>query len=199
MHRQFFWSACQSIEKYIKAILVINDKSALPFRHDIQKSFDELVKIKPLEILFTIPKQIEVFQNYPELWGSSNIEDFIIHINQNGHPDSRYDTFSTTSNFTDLYKLDQLIFKLRSLCSDEGWSKEFVKLISNSEYMLNALCDNNFKFFPEFKHTKIPCNSKSHVTELQILFNNEVSEYSKLRHWVKLNIYKNVDKLKFEK
>jgi hypothetical protein len=196
MHRHFFWSACQAIEKYIKAILVINNLSVLKLKHNINKSFTELTKTHKIQDSFIVPAEVELFNTNPELWGSNSIKDFVSHINKNGNAANRYDTFSIISNFSDLYKLDQIVSILRNISSSNEWSHELIKLIDSSESIKQALYDNNFSMAPKFKHTKIVHTSKGHVTELEILFKNNISGYQELRSWVTSNIYEKTDLLK---
>src|SRR3954452_5491489 len=57
--QQFLWAGFQAVEKYLKAILLYNDRSAKKLGHDIEAAYRQLVEIK--DINFDIPVVVEQF------------------------------------------------------------------------------------------------------------------------------------------
>ncbi len=55
--QQFLWSALQTIEKYLKAILLYNRKSTINLSHNISKAYEEVLKIS--DISFDFPEEIK--------------------------------------------------------------------------------------------------------------------------------------------
>jgi len=111
MNEEFWWQSLQAIEKYLKAGLVLNNISVKKgFGHNIKKlwekhldSFDDCA-VKTL----SKPKSLA-----DDRWNDTPLHDFILQINQMGHPGSRYGLISYSNNKDDLFKLDQLAFELR--------------------------------------------------------------------------------------
>lgn len=59
---QFLWSALQAIEKQLKAILVLNGRSALKLNHNVEKALDRVCEITDLRL--NPPKVVRDFVSY---------------------------------------------------------------------------------------------------------------------------------------
>lgn len=127
LHRHFWWSAAQSVEKYLKASLVLNGVSVKNYSHDIIKLFEELCSVDGARELipeeFIKPDQVPIFNEIKSSWGSGSVDDFIARLAKHGDPNNRYDYIGIEITRGDLFKLDQFVFVLRNLSVN---LKEFV-------------------------------------------------------------------------
>lgn len=69
LSQQFLWASLQALEKYIKAILLYNDKSTKDIGHDIALGYDRLSQI--VDIDFDIPSEVEQFIRYLSAQGAN--------------------------------------------------------------------------------------------------------------------------------
>lgn len=67
LSQQFLWFSQQALEKYLKAILLFNDKSTKSLNHNLVKAYLEMRKI--IDIPFNIPKDTETFVKYIDNYG----------------------------------------------------------------------------------------------------------------------------------
>ncbi len=94
---QFLWLALQSIEKYLKAILLYNDRLTKGLSHDIEKSFQKIKEIS--DISFQFPHELPKF---------------IAYVNQQGI--NRYFEFAAYALGDELQKLDSTVWHIRRYC-----------------------------------------------------------------------------------
>ncbi len=104
LRQQFLWSAHQAIEKYLKAILLYNGRSARhpsfrkkEFGHDLLALISEVRKI-PI-FAFEIPLEDETFINYLAAQGAN-----------------RYLSISAYNTDKELHQLDSAIWHIRRYC-----------------------------------------------------------------------------------
>lgn len=97
LNEQFFWAALQAIEKYLKAILLYNRKSAKKLGHDITKAFARVLTIN--DINFKFPK---------------DIDKYLLHIEEQGK--NRYFEYSRYEYGRELLYLDKTVWHLRQYC-----------------------------------------------------------------------------------
>ena len=97
LDQQFLWCALQSVEKYIKGILLFNERSTKKLGHDLKKAFDALFRIVDINFQFT-----------------SDIEGYIQYLNIAGP--NRYFTYPYKTNANDLLMLDKTVWHLRRYC-----------------------------------------------------------------------------------
>jgi hypothetical protein len=69
LKQQFLWASLQSIEKYLKAILLYNDRSTKGLGHDIEQAYGRLHQIA--DIKFDIPKDVQEFILYLNVQGAN--------------------------------------------------------------------------------------------------------------------------------
>ena len=113
---QFHWSAQQTLEKYLKGILLLNDKSVVKFGHNLIGLNAEAKTIAG----DLIPKELLQPSYFPEPTGfapsgSETTDTFIARLNERGHTDNRYRHYSMTFDGYDLHRFDKLCFHLRRL------------------------------------------------------------------------------------
>lgn len=123
LHRQFFWGAAQSLEKYLKAALLLNGYSAKQdgsnnkYRHNLAALFDAVNRFAGnlIPSQLEAPVQVALFSQNKKLWGDPTTKNFISRINEHGDPSNRYDYFGFELEAADLYKFDQVVFALRNI------------------------------------------------------------------------------------
>lgn len=117
LHHQFYWSAQQALEKYLKCALILNGGNASSQGHDLKKLFDEIAEIAGglIPTLFVPPN------NFPKLSGVPNrgfeiFSEFVDRMNSEGSTNVRYRAYSIAPQNFDLHKLDELCFQIRRIC-----------------------------------------------------------------------------------
>jgi hypothetical protein len=110
----FFWLAVHSIEKYLKALLLLNGKSARNYSHNIVALYTTATEIAPELFPAVLVKPDE--QMPDEFWRNEKTEKFIARLHRDGQADNRYQIFGYSRHPQDLWKLDQVIFHVRRAC-----------------------------------------------------------------------------------
>ena len=119
----WFWLSVHALEKYMKAVLLLNGLSAKGYRnatgkpqsygHDIVALY-ERVKSFAADLLpnnLTKPEQLAL-----DHWRDETPEAFLGRFYSNGNADNRYQIFGFVRHGEDLFKLDSMVFALRRLC-----------------------------------------------------------------------------------
>lgn len=137
---EFYWSAFHAIEKYLKAIVLLNNRSILNIKHDIEKG-ERIVKeivgkglydsIFPQKLTNRIEHILSI--NDAAKLHYKGPTDFIKNLANNGGPNSRYAMTSVTMFTTDLYCLDLTVFSLRRIAKDISIKKVREHLTSHPE------------------------------------------------------------------
>lgn len=206
LSRAFYWAAAQSIEKYLKALLLLHGHSVLKFkRHNIEKLFKEAVKLDgDLEkISLTSSNNLNINKEFSELIESFTLEEFIKNIDKHGCADNRYNSFGVQFDTWTLFALDNFLFHLRNRLDVPDILKSFKNI---DEDLVNTFKDNNPLFCEsEFFHTEIPSKkfqirASSSVTTLDYVDSNEIDHRHKyVLTWLngKMTLPKSIrDKLK---
>lgn len=114
---EYCWQAAQAIEKYQKAILLLN-KERITKQHEIGKDLARVRKtagdLVPADLLAHIGASAK---------GRSKCtpEHFISRVERQGHPDCRYGQVSWSIYGNDILALDCLVFHLRRLAVGLDW------------------------------------------------------------------------------
>ena len=139
VHLDFLWLASQSIEKYLKAILLHQGKSVSGYGHKIDKLYEDVSK-EDSRISISLDDKIPMsswVRREIERKGETVVE-FVKRINYSGDPSNRYLTYGYDTGIEDLIKIDHLIWGIRRVCriwkystkDDEGNYKN-VDIIEN--------------------------------------------------------------------
>ncbi len=115
LNTDFFWLAAHCVEKYLKAALLLNERPAKDYRHDIEKLYPDVKRLAP-ELL---PTQLTVPNSLPEgldFFRDEDVSSFIKRLYLHGQPDNRYSLVGYVREAGDLFKFDQLVFAIRRLC-----------------------------------------------------------------------------------
>lgn len=108
----YFWLAVHCIEKYLKAALLMNDRTSKGFRHDIESLWDAVLPIAPELMIDRFVRP----ENMPEtMWREEAVVEFIRRLHRDGQADNRYLLFGYGRSAEDLFKLDQVVFSIRRL------------------------------------------------------------------------------------
>lgn len=121
----FYWLVVHALEKYLKASLLSNGRSAIKkhgekkeYSHDVTKLYDAVAEYaSPL-----LPEYIECSDRIGEdsVFGKEKTVDFIARIYKWGNADNRYNIYGYSQHPGDTYKVDELMFAVRRLCIDLG-------------------------------------------------------------------------------
>jgi hypothetical protein len=108
----FLWLAFHSVEKYLKAALLLNGQSVLGASHDIEGLFArfEALAGEFLPDLLTRPPRLRMD------WGDLTPKVFVDRLAQQGNPDNRYLVHGHDTDPEDVHRLDSLVFALRRVC-----------------------------------------------------------------------------------
>lgn len=112
----FFWLALHCSEKYMKAALLLNGRSAKRYQHDIKALYADVQTLAPELLPGTLETPAGLAEHLLFSLGSEPTEKFVERVYFYGQPDNRYQLIGYVKRETDLLKLDQLVFALRRLC-----------------------------------------------------------------------------------
>ncbi|RYY25385.1 MAG: HEPN domain-containing protein [Sphingomonadales bacterium] len=112
LNTDFFWLALHAVEKYLKAVLLVNRRSAKGYGHDIVKLYAAVKAIAgPL-----LPDRLEQPADLNIAhWFERTADDFIAHLLRNGNADNRYLIYGYVTRSEDLHMLDMMVFAIRRL------------------------------------------------------------------------------------
>ena len=116
----YFWNACQAIEKYLKGSLLLNEECLLRnngknrYGHNLCNLFSAVQRYA--DDLF--PGELEKPEKIDELieglhWRDETPATFIARLNDLGDPNNRYNLFGYNKRWEDLCHLDQFVFSAR--------------------------------------------------------------------------------------
>lgn len=122
LQTDFFWLGVHALEKYMKAVLLVNGrpilerkkdgKLKLKFQHDITKLHAEIIKFAADLLPLHLTKPTE----WPyDDWLVRPLQGFLEHLYDYGQPDNRYLVFGYSFRSEDLFMLDQAVFAYRRL------------------------------------------------------------------------------------
>ncbi|MCC5845086.1 MAG: HEPN domain-containing protein [Verrucomicrobia bacterium] len=114
----FLWSSLQAIEKYLKAILLYNERPAKT-GHNTIKALNEVKKIGEIGFIC-----------------STEIEDFLEYLDEQGP--NRYLSYTRYSKGDELSLLDESVFMIRRFCDDYFFPHESSKKRQHDQYLLKA-------------------------------------------------------------
>ncbi|QQM65995.1 HEPN domain-containing protein [Pseudoalteromonas sp. LC2018020214] len=179
LHRAFYWAAAQSIEKYLKALLLINGES-IPTKsgHSIEKLFNKAVILDNdlQNISFTPHHNLKINKECADLIEVFTLDKFIKDIDKHGCADNRYNSFGVEFDTSTLFALDNFLFYLRSKIGVPDIFNSFNNIDAG---LVSTFKDNNPLFCEdEYCHTEIPSQKfqisySSSVTALDFVDSNE--------------------------
>lgn len=123
MNIDYSWLAVHTLEKYMKAALLLNGRSGKrgrdengncrDFGHDIRLLYKNIEGISSdlLPARLEQPAELRV-----DSWRDETPAGFLERLYRNGNADNRYQIFGFLRHQEDLFKLDAMAFALRRLC-----------------------------------------------------------------------------------
>ena len=108
----FYWLAGQAIEKYLKASLLLNGKSAKGYGHDLVRLFNDVESYASEDFPEYLSKPEEIG---PHGWREERPIEFLERIRPYTSPDFRYNLSDCILEWPqeDIFHLDQFIFAAR--------------------------------------------------------------------------------------
>ncbi|MGI3904041.1 MAG: HEPN domain-containing protein [Janthinobacterium lividum] len=111
----FYWSAGQACEKYLKGLLLLQDRSAQNYGHDLVSLFRDVCQKDPDNIIPNTLNLPETTARGRERWHGETAALFIEYLAKYGSPDNRYAFEGTFVNGPVLHALDILCCAFRRL------------------------------------------------------------------------------------
>ncbi|MEI2636915.1 MAG: HEPN domain-containing protein [Methylotenera sp.] len=179
LYRGFFWGAAQAIEKYLKAILLMNGVAINDYQHHINKLFSDACNIDGSIANIDISPHQSITV---EPWALGRlicfeVAAFINEIEKHGSPNNRYNTLGVQYNTGHLFALDSLIFQLRKRIGVPDIHESFRR---QSEELMSSFETNNFWFEHKTVNSPIAIPNKDNpivqtfsVTKLEFLLKNK--------------------------
>lgn len=108
----FYWLSVHALEKYYKAILLMNGHSAKTDKHNIVKLHKKIRELEPrLEIETLADPHIDHLR-----WSEEPFDSFLLRFNRFGSPSNRYALYGHYILEDDLLKIDQHVWAVRRCC-----------------------------------------------------------------------------------
>lgn len=108
----FLWLGVHALEKYLKAVLLVNGRTAKGYGHDIIKLYADVRALAGPLLPDRLQKPADLDIHH---WFERSAEDFIAHLLDNGNADNRYLIYGWTTRSEDLHMLDAMVFAIRRL------------------------------------------------------------------------------------
>lgn len=116
MFLDFFWNSVHALEKYLKASLLLNGRSAIKnqreenYGHNLECLFEEVgsYALDLFPEMLTQPHQLDV----PH-WREETPTAFLARFNGLGNANNRYNLFGYVQRWEDLHHLDQMVYFAR--------------------------------------------------------------------------------------
>jgi len=108
----FSWLAVHALEKYMKAVLLLNGHSSKKNGHDIVQLYAQIKDTAGslLPEVLTKPEDLDTAN-----WLDRSATSFIQHLLNQGNADNRYLIYGYNTRREDLYMLDQMVFVVQRL------------------------------------------------------------------------------------
>jgi hypothetical protein len=108
----FFWMAVHALEKYMKAILLINGCSSKGLGHNIVDIYSKVHQIASDMFPSDLIKPADLKLPF---WRTRTVVQFLQHLHDNGNAHNRYLIFGTVRGPEDIHMLDEAVFRIRRL------------------------------------------------------------------------------------
>lgn len=112
LDQDFLWLAVHALEKYLKAVLLANGRSARFQGHDIRKLHAEVKPLAAGLLPETLEKPLGLEVAH---WRERTTKQFVDHLYDNGNAENRYAIYGHVVHSQDLHLLDRLVFAVRRL------------------------------------------------------------------------------------
>jgi hypothetical protein len=126
LNTDFLWLSVHALEKYLKAVLLLNGGSSRrsadpkPYSHDIVRLYADVKTLAGALLSNNLgkPTDLDIYH-----WTDRTPEQFTEHLLRNGNADNRYLIYGYVTRSQDLHMLDAMVFAVRRLICrlDERW------------------------------------------------------------------------------
>lgn len=112
LNTDFLWLAVHALEKYLKAVLLVNGRSSKRYSHDIVRLYAEVKTLAGPLLPDNLTKPADLDTPH---WLDRTPEQFMEHLLRNGNADNRYLIYGYVTRSQDLHMLDTMVFAIRRL------------------------------------------------------------------------------------
>lgn len=112
LNTDFLWLAVHALEKYLKAVLLVNGRTSKGYSHDIVRLYAEVRALAGPLLPDKLHKPADLDIHH---WFERSAEDFIAHLLRNGNADNRYLIYGWATRSEDIHMLDAMVFAIRRL------------------------------------------------------------------------------------
>lgn len=193
LHRHFFWSALQTLEKYFKAHLLFCKEPVKDYDHKIVNLYDKLKEKNDFLSSVTLNPPDAFQELVTEIsWGPNDVYSFITEIDKYGNSSNRYDFFGTNYDFSYLFKLDALAYLLRSKLT-ELTDIPFLYKNKHFDKIKYFVYEQNYYFAPnDYKHNNIYANNlltiRSSVPAVEMALKGNRGDQQIYEKWITCNV-----------
>lgn len=109
-YTDFFWLGVHALEKYLKAVLLLNGSTSRKYQHNIVELYS---KVKPIDggLLPSILKAPEGLETGRDI----SPEGFLAYLYARGNAHNRYSLYGYSAHEQDIFMLDKMVFAVRRL------------------------------------------------------------------------------------
>ncbi|MBC3928401.1 MULTISPECIES: HEPN domain-containing protein [unclassified Undibacterium] len=147
LHRGFFWSASQALEKYLKAYLLMHDYGIkrLSNGHSLEPLFDAVITIDPeiKNISLAIHNEIKMDAQILAQVKVFTVAEYLRELSVFGAAANRYNASGVIFNTGHLFALDAFVYHLRERVGVPVIKNSFKGI---SKDLLDTFYDNNYHF-----------------------------------------------------
>lgn len=187
LERGFFWAAAQSIEKYLKAFLLIRGEGVRNYRgHPLKQLYSHAIQIEDqLRNLVIAPHpKIRINSEWKALCKTYTVHEFLDVLEDGGGPDSRYNMVGTRYETGYLFALDSLVHHFRGQIGVPEIKHSFYGI---EQDLFPPFYHGNFWLSPENEPLELPCEvfpmrSSRSVTKLEIVLKHKAHPPFSLAH-----------------
>jgi hypothetical protein len=112
LHTDFFWLGTHALEKYMKAVLLYNDRSVKRYGHDVLRLYSTVHTIGKGLLPGTLKKPSDLTGVH---WINRTAKEFLEHLALDGSPDNRYLSYGYSTRSQDVHMLDTMVYAVRRL------------------------------------------------------------------------------------
>ena len=155
LHRSYYWSAAQAVEKYLKAFLLLNGVSVRDISHGLNTLLTEAKKCEArfADIDISPHSNLSLPSYFP--LSQPALDQFILVLEKYGSPSNRYNNHGEIYDTGHLFALDSLVYQLRSKMQAPRIEASFRRRLSAD--FQRYLYESNPHFAPaDFTHAELP-------------------------------------------
>jgi hypothetical protein len=131
LYADFFWLAVHALEKYLKAVLLLNGSTSKKFGHNIVELYS---CVEPIggDLLPSILKAPEGLETSRDM----STEEFLAYLYARGNAHNRYMIYGFSTRGQDIFMLDTMVFAVRRLTiplDDRAFLKHVKSAVTHRE------------------------------------------------------------------